>query len=293
MKFIDPRNEIVRVCFEQRLKEVNVAKARKKKLQWIERNFTEFDGTRYKISSSTNKETPFILNLSVGVPYFKELERFECLAYLEKIYGESLLKEPEMNFDFTIQTDLSEVDEKEWDGQLAQLASAKRNAFACACEKMFIDSLDGKDSEPAQISITKKDKLYLLGKKDRVQFVFALDVKSDQVISDLFLHEMVDTRKKPDMSSCPSVNLVKNAPDEIKEFDAGEGPFFIFTLFHRHFKGANMGKAIDLMCEFRTYLSYHIKCSKAHIHCRMRAKTEGWKKVMARANIDGPKKRKK
>jgi len=294
MKFIHPQNEIVRVCFEQRLKEVNVAKTSKKKLQWVERNFTEFDGTRFKISSTPKaKGTPFLLNLSVAVPYFKDLEKFDVLSYLEKIYGKDLQKEPEMNFDFTIQTDLSEVDEKEWDVKLGQLASAKRNAFASACEKMFNDSLDNKASEAAEISITKKDKLYLFGKKDRVLFCFALDIKSDQVISNLFLNEMVDTRKKPDMSMCPGVNFTKKAPDELKEFDTGDGPYFIFTLYHRHFKGSNMDKAIDLMCEFRTYLSYHIKCSKAHIHCRMRSKTEGWKKVMARANIDAPKKKRR
>jgi len=292
MKFIDPQNEIVRVCFERRLKEVNVAKNSKKRLQWVERNFTEFDGTRYKISS-VGKETPYLLNLSVTVPYFKDLEKFDCLEYLGKIYGKKLLKEPEMNFDFTIQTDLSEVDEKEWEVDLSQLASIKRNAFACACEKMFSDSISGKETEAAEINITKKDKLYLFGKKDRVLFCFALDIKSDQVITDLFLNEMVDIRKKPDMSACPTVSLLKNAPDEIKGLNAGDGPFFVFTLFHRHFNGPNMNKAIDLMCEFRTYLSYHIKCSKAHIHTRMRAKTEGWKKVMSRANIDGPKKRRK
>jgi len=294
MKFIDPRNEIVRVCFERRLKEVNGAKGKKKKLQWVERNFTEFDGTRFKISSSTNKETPYILNLSVRVPYFKDVQKFDCHAHLEKIYGKSLQKEPEMNFDFTITTDLSEVDEKAWDETLTQLASVKRNTFACACEKMFNDSLDGKDSEAAEISITKKDKLYIFGKKDRVIFCYALNIQSDTIITDLFLNEMVDIRKKPDMSACPTVNLAKKAPEEIKAFEAGDGPFFIFTLYHRHFKTpANMNKAIDLMCEFRTYLSYHIKCSKAHIHCRMRSKTEGWKKVMARANIDSGKKRRR
>jgi len=292
MKFIDPQNEIVRVCFERRLKEVNVAKNSKKRLQWVERNFSEFDGTRYKITSA-GKETPYLLNLSVTVPYFKDLEKFDCLGYLGKIYGKKLLKEPEMNFDLTIQTDLAEVDEKEWEVELSQLASIKRNAFASACDKMFSDSLNGKESEAAEINITQKDKLYLFGKKDRVLFCFALDIQSDQVITDLFLNEMVDIRKKPDMSACPTVSLLKNAPDEIKGFNTGDGPFFVFSLFHRHFNGANMNKAIDLMCEFRTYLSYHIKCSKAHIHTRMRAKTEGWKKVMSRANIDGPKKRRK
>jgi len=281
------------VCFQQHWKEVNEAKNTKKKLQWIERNFTEFDGTRFKITSVA-KETPFILNLSVGVPYFKDLEKFDCLGHLEKVYGKGLLKEAEMNFDFTIQTDLSEADEKTWDEQLTQLAAVKRNAFASVCEKLFSDSLDGKEAGAVEINITKKDKLYLVTKKDRVLFIFALEIKSDQVISDLFLNEMVDIRKKPDMSMCPTVVFTKNPPDDIKEFDAGERPFFIFSLFHRHFKGAKMDSAIDLMCEFRTYLSYHIKCSKAHIHCRMRTKTEGWKKVMARANIEqnGKKRRK-
>jgi len=293
MKFIDPRNEIVRVCFQQHWKEVNEAKNTKKKLQWIERNFTEFDGTRFKITS-TAKETPFIVNLSVGVPYFKDLEKFDCLGHLAKVYGKGLLKEAEMNFDFTIQTDLSEVDEKCWEEQLTQLASVKRNAFASVCEKMFNDSLDEKETGSVEINITKRDKLYLVPKKDRVLFIFALDIKSDQVISDLFLNEMVDIRKKPDMSMCPMVVFTKNQPEDIKQFEAGEGPFFIFSLFHRHFQGAKKESAIDLMCEFRTYLSYHIKCSKAHIHCRMRTKTEGWKKVMARANIEqsGKKRRK-
>jgi len=292
MKFIDPRNEIVKVCFQHHWEETNKFKNSKKKLQWIERLFTEFDGTRFKITSVA-KETPFIINLSVGVPYFKDLEKFDCLGHLGKVYGKGLLKEPEMNFDFTIQTDLSEVDEKSWDEQLTKLASVKRNAFASVCEKMFNDSLGEKETDSIEINITKKDKLYLTAKKDRVLFCYALDIKSDRIITDLFLNEMVDIRKKPDMSMCPAVTYSKNAPPYLKDFDAGEGPFFIFTLFHRHFKGDKMDKAIDLMCEFRTYLSYHIKCSKAHIHCRMRTKTEGWKKVMARANIEQSGKRRR
>jgi actin related protein 2/3 complex subunit 2 len=290
MKFISAQNEIVRVCFKQRLKEVEQARNSKKKLQWIERNFTEFDGTRFKISSVA-KDKQHMLNLSVSVPYYKDLAKFDPMTHLSKIYGDRLQKESEMNFDFTIQTDLS--DEKvEWDDLFTQLASVKRNAFACVCEKMFDSSLAGKE-EAAEISITNKDKLYLCAKKDRVLFIFSLNIDIDAVLTELFLNEMVDSRKKPDLSACPQVNYVKKAPIDLKEFDTGDGTFFIFTLFQRHFKGKKMDSAIDLMCEFRTYLSYHVKCAKAHIHCRMRTKTEGWKKVMARANVETTKKRRK
>lgn len=291
MKFIDPQNEIVRVCFKQRLKEVNEAKNSKKRLQWVERNFTEFDGTRFKIST-VSKDKQHMLNLSVCLPYFKDLEKFDPIGHLSKIYGDRLQKEPEMNFDFTVQTDLS--DEKvEWDELLYQLASVKRNAFASACEKMFDASFAGTGGESVEINITKRDKLYLVAKKDRVLFIFALDIQIDRVLTELFLNEMVDYRKKPDMSACPQVQFTKNVPADLKEFNTGHESFFIFTLFQRHFKGKKMGPAIDMMSEFRTYLSYHIKCAKAHIHCRMRKKTEGWKKVMARANVEQPKKRRK
>jgi len=291
MKFISAQNEIVRVCFERRLKEVQQARNSKKKLQWIERNFTEFDGTRFKISSVA-KDKPHMLNLSVSVPYYKDLAKFEPMTHLSKIYGDRLQKESEMNFDFTIQTDFS--DEKvEWDDVLTQLASVKRNAFACVCEQMFDTSLAEKECEAVEINITKKDKLYLSAKKDRVLFFFNINIEIDAVLTELFLNEMVDIRKKPDMSACPHVSYTKKAPGELKEFDTSGGTFFIFTLFHRHFKGKKMDSAIDLMCEFRTYLSYHIKCAKAHIHCRMRTKTEGWKKVMARANVEPTKKRRK
>merc|ERR1719193_2171326 len=113
MKFIEPQNEIVRVCFLARLKEINEVKGTKKRLQWVERNFTEFDGTRFKISTVA-KDKQHMLNLSVALPYFKDLEKFDPIGHLSKIYGERLLKEAEMNFDFTVQTDLA--DEKvDWD----------------------------------------------------------------------------------------------------------------------------------------------------------------------------------
>ena len=52
------------------------------------------------------------------------------------------------------------------------------------------------------------------------------------------------------------------------------------VLFARHFtQPAQRQATIQLIQFFRDYLHYHIKCSKAYMHSRMRAKVESWLKV--------------
>lgn len=51
------------------------------------------------------------------------------------------------------------------------------------------------------------------------------------------------------------------------------------VLTPRHFQDNNKEDTIDLIHTFRNYLHYHIKCSKAYLHQRMRARTAGLLKV--------------
>lgn len=55
------------------------------------------------------------------------------------------------------------------------------------------------------------------------------------------------------------------------------------VLFPRHTCKAARDNTINLIHIFRDYLHYHIKCSKAYIHTRMRAKTSDFLKVLNRA----------
>jgi actin related protein 2/3 complex subunit 2 len=52
-------------------------------------------------------------------------------------------------------------------------------------------------------------------------------------------------------------------------------------------------KTIDLIHTFRDYLHYHIKCCKAYLHSRMRARTEDLLKILNRARPDNESKDKK
>ena len=58
------------------------------------------------------------------------------------------------------------------------------------------------------------------------------------------------------------------------------------VLFEQHLLPKNAFKTINLIQTFRNYLHYHIKCSKAYMHTRMRARVHSWLQVLNRARIE-------
>ncbi len=54
-------------------------------------------------------------------------------------------------------------------------------------------------------------------------------------------------------------------------------------LFPRHFQGDKAENCISKIELFRDYLHYHIKCSKAYTHSRMRTRVADLLKVLNRA----------
>lgn len=58
----------------------------------------------------------------------------------------------------------------------------------------------------------------------------------------------------------------------IRRWDGGNGGEWI-VFEKRHVQGERKDKALSLLTSFRSYLHYHLKCSKAYMHSRMRART--------------------
>lgn len=59
--------------------------------------------------------------------------------------------------------------------------------------------------------------------------------------------------------------------------------YVTFVLFPRHINAKCADNSIDLVHTFRNYLHYHLKCSKAYLHSRMRKTTSDMLKVLNRA----------
>lgn len=70
--------------------------------------------------------------------------------------------------------------------------------------------------------------------------------------------------------------------------------YVTFVLNPRHYQTAQSKiNTISLIQYFRNYLHYHIKCSKAYMHSRMRAKVDQFLKVLNRAKPEVVDKEKK
>lgn len=57
-------------------------------------------------------------------------------------------------------------------------------------------------------------------------------------------------------------------------------------LFKPHFEAKNRDRTINNIQTFRNYLMYHIKCSKAYMHDRMRKRVDSLLQVLNRARAE-------
>jgi actin related protein 2/3 complex subunit 2 len=111
----------------------------------------------------------------------------------------------------------------------------------------------------------------------------------------------VDARRLPHLQTAPQVLFSKDVPRELSSLGstssssasayspAGQAQhgYITFVLFPRHTDltpGRGTGeKTISLIQTFRDYLHYHIKCAKAYLHARLRARVSEYLKVLNRA----------
>lgn len=83
----------------------------------------------------------------------------------------------------------------------------------------------------------------------------------------------------------------RNPPLEIRHVpgltDSDDVGYVTFILFPRHFANGDVAAAtISHIQLFRDYLHYHIKCSKAYMHSRMRHRVSEFQKVLNRAKTE-------
>jgi len=148
---------------------------------------------------------------------------------------------------------------------------------------------------------------YIEAKADRVTVVFSTIFKDedDVIIGKVFMQELKEGRRAS--HTAPQVLFSHREPPlELQNTDAKVGEnigyitfgketrenlfydvcslvCFSAVLFPRHTNRETRENTINLIHMFRDYLHYHIKCSKAYIHSRMRAKASDFLKVLNRA----------
>eukprot|EP00093_Oithona_nana_P004161 04161.XXX_146596_145616_1 [CDS] Oithona nana genome sequencing. len=267
------------------------------KLEPLSINLADFDGVLYQIS--TPKDDKSKVTISISLKFYKELQSHGADEMLRKIYGELLMSSPEDGFDVSLQIDLSNVPD-DWEVKwVNNIGRFKRNCFAAVFERYF-DFQEALENEQetegalkqAIIHYRDDETMFVEAKSDRVTVVFSTIFKDDDdvVLGKVFLQEFKEGRRA--LATAPQVLFSKDPPRGLEGTDArtGEGVGYItFVLFPRHTNRQVRDNTIDLIHLFRNYMHYHIKCSKAYIHSRMRAKTAEFLKVLNRAKLESNK----
>jgi len=254
----------------------------------------DFDGVLYRISNPKDDRTK--VNVSISLKFYKELQVHGADSVLKREYGD-LLVAADDGFDVTVQLDLSNIPEN-WEEIVKKCGLLKRNCFAAVFEKYFeFQEKEEVGQEKAVIHYRDDETMYVEAKADRVTVIFSTIFKdaSDIILSEVFMREFKEGRKATHTAPTVLFNN-KEPPEDLKDTDArtGEGVGYItFVLFPRHTKADTRDNTIDLIHLFRDYLHYHLKCSKAYIHSRMRAKTSDFLKVLNRAKIEDETSKKK
>ncbi|XP_070504290.1 actin-related protein 2/3 complex subunit 2 [Chironomus tepperi] len=250
----------------------------------IDVTVADFDGVLFHISNIKGDKTK--IRTSISLKFYKELQEHGADELLKREYG-SLLTDTEDGFNVSVLIDLENVPDNYV--EIAQkIGLLKRNCFASVFEKYFDFQEQGLEGEKrAVIHYRNEETMYVEAKPDRVTVVFSTIFKDDDdvILGKVFMQELREGRRAS--HTAPQVLFSHREPPlELSNTDARIGDnigYVTFVLFPRHTNKETRDNTINLIHMFRDYLHYHIKCSKAYIHSRMRAKTSDFLKVLNRA----------
>jgi actin related protein 2/3 complex subunit 2 len=245
----------------------------------------DFDGVLFHISNHAGDKTK--LKVSISLKFYKQLLEHGAEDLLKREYGSYLLHPPEEGHSVSLVFDLENIP-NDWEQLVKRVGLLKRHCFASVFEKYFEFQENGIEGQKrAVIQYRDDETLYVEAQADRVTVVFSTVFKDedDVVLGKVFMQEFREGRRAS--HTAPHVLFTHREPPlELKNSGAKVGDnigYVTFVLFPRHTNREARDNTINLIHMFRDYLHYHLKCSKAYIHSRMRAKTSEFLKVLNRA----------
>lgn len=250
----------------------------------IDITIADFDGVLYHISNPDGDKSK--IRISISLKFYKDLQEHGADQLIKREYG-SFLTKAESGYNVSILFDLDNLPPNR-DEMIKKAGLLKRNCFASVFEKYFEFQQKEQDSQKRAVIHYRDDEtMYVEAKKDRVTVIFSTVFKDDDdvIIGKVFMQEFKEGRRQ--WQQAPQVLFShKEPPLELQNTDARVGDnigYITFVLFPRHTSATARDNTINLIHTLRDYLHYHIKCSKAYIHSRMRAKTSDFLKVLNRA----------
>ncbi|KAL7751616.1 Arp complex subunit [Sorochytrium milnesiophthora] len=263
----------------------------------------DFDGASYHFTTPDASQKSKVM-MSFSLRCFKELVGLGALDVLKKTYGKYVV-DTEPGYDYSLLVDCAAIDNDEKRQILDTFPLLKRNAMAAIFYNAFSATTEKQSSEMMQINYREGEGIYVQAMPDRVTVIFSTLFKeeTDRIFAKVFLQQMlriltvcfyvcqefVDARRQASCQNAPQVLYTSRDPPlelrNLPNVHTGDNVGYVtFVLFPRHFATDEAREgSITRVLMFRNYLHYHIKCSKAYMHSRMRARVDSFLKIINRA----------
>ncbi|ODO06599.1 hypothetical protein I350_03956 [Cryptococcus amylolentus CBS 6273] len=258
--------------------------------------FVDYDNVRFHLSTPSSKTQ---ILLSMAIQCWPDLVKYGAKEHLQQEFAGFLLGdgdvEPEYDVSLLIDLENLPASPEERIALVSKISYLKSSAMAAPFLSAFTEqaSLKASYKEPAgaqqadlqatevkgELKIVKyreEEAIYIQASHDRVTVIFSTVFKeeTDRVYGRVFLQEFVDARRLQSLQNAPQVLYSNREP----------------PLEIRHLPGLKNGEdwgyalaTINRIQLFRDYLHYHIKCSKAYMHSRMRYRVAEFLKILNRA----------
>jgi actin related protein 2/3 complex subunit 2 len=261
----------------------------------------DFDGGFFRILSDSKKKS--VVTVSVQLNGVSTLHQFGLNDHLKQVFGSScsILSSPHDGYDLTLEFDSEALSASDKELLLREIPLLKRHAIAPVFNRCCDDFASGKAFGPIKVAYRAEESVYLTSKQGNFITVFSMKFKDkdDIIFARVFLHEFQESRRDRALGNCPAVSYSHGKPplelDDCNETE-GEGAdlgYVSFVLFKPHLAGEKRVKSLDHLLSFRSYFHYHLKCSKAYMHSRMRLRVDELLTILNRAKAPKKPKQKK
>ena len=231
-----------------------------------------------------------IVKVSMRMACYKDIQPMGAKAWVDETFKGLVANTPSKGFDLTLEIDLDKppADKAKL---IENVASLKRGIMGAPFKRCF-DALLADASaniRPMVIKYRTNEAMYIVPSKDRINVYFSVDFEdeTDRAIAFVFLQEFAEAPRR--INNTPNCSFSKEPPNDVKSTPGFKAPpncvgYLAFQVFPRHLGGSKLDTACTLFQGFRSYLHYHIKASKSHLHSRMRARVVMLLQILNRAN---------
>eukprot|EP00249_Psilotum_nudum_P017535 c26377_g1_i1 orf=173-1117(+) len=276
----------------------------------VDYHLVEFGDVRYHIQA-TAKDSQFV-TLSLVIPppppetVFCGGLPFGAIEAVKGAYGPAvdIIDPPQPGFHLTIKLDLAKLppDEDDCVHLMVKIACIRLVVLGAPVREI-LKHLSARAVAPdadclVAVMHRMKESFFLIPQPEKVTVVFPMRFKdsSDAILAISFLQEFMEARRTAGLNTAPPCIWSPSSPLELRGapahcLDANSG-FVSFVIFPRHVEGEKLDRTVWSLSTFHAYVSYHIKCSKAFMHTRMRRRVDALIQALNRAKPDVEKEKK-